>query len=262
MTHHTHTTPAAGMTVALSDLHKKFGKNEVLQGIDHTFVPGRISAVLGPNGCGKSTLIKSILGLVIPDKGDIYVDGQSVLRAHAYKKDIDYVAQIARFPDNLTGRELIRFVKTLRNGNTREDDLIRLFDMSESLDKKIRHLSGGTRQKINLIQALMFDSPVVILDEPTAGLDPVSVLRFKEWILNEKKNGKTILITTHVLGLVEALAEDVVYLIHGKVQYSGPLEHLLKQYQESHLEQTIARMLQENLAAQNGHTIGQTTFSQ
>ena len=106
--------------IQITDLHKKFGKNEVLKGLDLTIEPGRIYAILGPNGSGKTTLIKSILGMVLPDKGKIEVLGKPIAKGWKYRKQIDYLPQIANFPGNLKVRELIKMIKDLRNDEGNE----------------------------------------------------------------------------------------------------------------------------------------------
>ena len=203
--------------ITIKNLIKNYGKLEVIKGMDLLIKSGGIFAILGPNGSGKTTLIKSILGMVIPNHGEITLDGSSVIQKHAYRKDIDYLPQIANFPNNLTVTELIKMVKDLRNKSTREDMLIRLFGLEDFLNKKLGNLSGGTRQKVNLVLAFMFDSSLVILDEPTSGLDPVSLIRLKRLILDEKARGKTVLITSHIMEFVEEMSDEIVFLLDGKI---------------------------------------------
>ena len=229
--------------LTIQKLEKSFGKNEVLKGVDLNFDQAGITAVLGPNGSGKTTLIKCILGMVIPDKGCICLDGEDVSRQWEYRERLNYLPQIARFPDNLTPEELFRLVKDLRKGETKDRELIELFGLEPHLNKRLANLSGGTRQKINLVLALMYDKPLIIFDEPTAGLDPVSMIRLKELIRKEKAAGKTILITTHIMGFVEEMADDVVFLLEGKIHFKGSLKELLRQQNESSLERAIAGLL-------------------
>src|SRR5690606_32802704 len=208
--------------IVIDNLHKKFGKNEVLKGIDLKISTGGIFAVLGPNGSGKTTLIKSILGMVIPDSGSISLNGNSIKRDWKYRNNIDYLPQIANFPSNLTVNELIKMIKDLRSDKVADDErLIELFKLQPFLDKKLGNLSGGTKQKVNLVLTFMFDSPLVILDEPTTGLDPISHLRLKKLITAEKEKGKTILITSHIMGFVEEIADEIVFLLEGKIYFRG-----------------------------------------
>ena len=210
--------------ISIENLHKKFGKNQVLKGLDLDIKAGEIFAVLGPNGSGKTTLIKSILGMVIPNKGKITLDGKSIRRDHLYRHKIDYLPQIANFPHNLTVMELIGMIKDLRKKQiTTEDQLISLFKLEPFLNKKLGNLSGGTKQKVNILLTFMFDSPLIILDEPTTGLDPISLIRLKQLIASEKEKGKTILITSHIMSFVEEITNEIVFLLEGKIYFKGSI---------------------------------------
>lgn len=232
--------------IEIKQLHKSFGRNHVLRGIDLELGHSGITAVLGPNASGKTTLIKSILGMVIPDSGSILIDGKSVLGEWQYRDQIDYLPQIARFPENLRVRELLDMLKSLRIRRAREQDLIDYFDIRDTLDQRLGHLSGGTRQKVNLVAAFMYDNPLMILDEPSAGLDPLAIQRLKSVIFREKGNGKQILITTHIMSLVEELADEVVFLLEGRIHFRGTLSRLRALYGEEDVEACIARMLDQN----------------
>ena len=233
--------------ISIEKLYKSYGKLEVLKGVSLAFdTPGRITAILGPNGSGKTTLMKSILGMVLPDKGSITVEGKSIKGEWAYRNRIDYLPQIARFPENLRVRELIAFLHDLRHSNTRELELIALFGLEPHLDKKLGNLSGGTKQKVNLVLAFMYDSPIVILDEPTSGLDPIALLRLKDLIQEEKSRGKLILITTHIMNFVEEMADEIVFLLEGNIYFRGGAEELKTRFGERSLERAIARILHFN----------------
>ncbi len=235
--------------IEIKNLHKKFGKNQVLKGIDLTIDTGGIFAVLGPNGSGKTTLIKTILGMVIPNKGDIKLNQQVIKKGWKYRSDIDYLPQIANFPANLTVKELIKMIKDLRASNTQEDKrLIDLFKLQPFLNKKLSNLSGGTKQKVNIVLTFMFDSPLVILDEPTTGLDPISLIRLKELINTEKKKGKTILITSHIMSFVEEIADEIVFLLEGKIYFKGSIKALKEKTHQPDFEHAIASILTESYA--------------
>ncbi len=246
--------------ITIENLHKAFKKNQVLKGVDLTFDQGGITAVLGPNGSGKTTLIKSILGMVIPDQGNILINGENVKGKWKYRNGIDYLPQIARFPENLFVQELFDMVQDLRFSEGNNQELIELFELQPFLDKRLGHLSGGTRQKVNIIQSLMFDSPIIILDEPTSGLDPVAMLHLKDLINKEKAKGKTILITTHIMSFVEDIADDVVFLLEGKVHFHGSLKQLKTQYNETTVERAIAAILQKDKKPKqlNGNTLNKS----
>jgi Cu-processing system ATP-binding protein len=229
--------------IQIKSLNKKFGKLTVLDGLDLDIGKEGIFAILGPNGSGKTTLIKSILGMVIPDKGDIKLEEESILGKWNYRNKINYLPQIANFPANLTVNELIEMVKNLRPKEAHDTDLIQLFDIEQFLDKKLGNLSGGTKQKVNIILTFMFESDLIILDEPTTGLDPISLIHLKEIIQKEKERGKTILITTHIMSFVEEVADEIVFLLDGKIYFKGSATALKEQTGQLDLEHAIAKLI-------------------
>ncbi|MDF1547032.1 MAG: ABC transporter ATP-binding protein [Bacteroidales bacterium] len=229
--------------INISNLHKNFGKVVVLRGIDLEIKKGGIFAILGPNGSGKTTLIKSILGMVIPDSGKIAVNNHSVLKEWSYRDNINYLPQIADFPNNLSVKELIKMIKNLRGKTASDSELIEILGLKPFLDKKLGNLSGGTRQKVNLVLCFMFDSELLILDEPTTGLDPVSLIQLKKIIRQEKKIGKTIIITTHIMSFVEEMADEIVFLLDGNIYFKGTIEQLQIKTEQKNLEHAIANIL-------------------
>ena len=231
--------------INIRNLYKRFGKLPVLTGLDLDIKQGGISVILGPNGSGKTTLIKSILGMVIPDQGEISIGGQNVLRKWEYRDDVDYLPQIANFPGNLTVSELIKLVRSLRKRASSEQELIRRFELEPFLGKKLGHLSGGTKQKVNAVLAFMYESPLIILDEPTNGLDPIALISLKELIEKKKEEGKTILITTHIMSFVEEVADQIVFLLDGKIFFQGGVEELKQKTGHHNLERAIAGILRE-----------------
>jgi Cu-processing system ATP-binding protein len=234
--------------VSIQNLHKKFSKNIVLSGIDLEIETGGIFAVLGPNGSGKTTLIKSVLGMVIPNKGTISVLGENIKKNSTYRNNIDYLPQIANFPSNLKVKELIKMIKDLRTNTSEDERLIERFDLKPFLNKKLGTLSGGTKQKVNIVLTFMFDSPLIILDEPTTGLDPISLLYLKELIQTEKDRGKTILITSHIMSFVEEVADQIVFLLEGKIYFKGSINELKKSTNQPDFEHAIASILTQNNA--------------
>ena len=232
--------------IEINNLNKRFGKLAVLDGLDLNIDSGGIFAVLGPNGSGKTTLIKSILGMVIPDKGDIKISGNSVLNRSDYRNNINYLPQIANFPANLSVKELIKMVKNLRPKNARDQELIAHFDLEPFLDKKLGNLSGGTKQKVNIVLTFMFESDLIILDEPTTGLDPISLLHLKELIHLEKEKGKTILITTHIMSFVEEIADEIVFLLDGEIYFKGSANELKERTGQVDLERAIANLISKD----------------
>ena len=234
--------------VKIENLHKKFNKNKVLSGVNLTINEGGIFAVLGPNGSGKTTLIKSILGMVIPNKGSILVLGENIKHNSVYRNKIDYLPQIANFPSNLKVKELITMIKDLRGNTTKDLELIESFKLEPFLNKKLGNLSGGTKQKVNIVLTFMFDSPLIILDEPTTGLDPISLIRLKELIQSEKAKGKTIIITSHIMSFVEEVSDEIVFLLEGKIYFKGSISKLKTKTNQPDFEHAIASILIDNHA--------------
>ena len=230
-------------------LRKRFGAIEVLRGLDLCIARGRVTAIVGPNGAGKTTFIKSVLGLARPDSGMLTFDGAQIGDDDAYRARIGYMPQLARFPEHMTGEELIRLLRDLRDGGTVNQQLVEAFGIQGELRKPLRVLSGGTRQKVNAVAAFLFVPELYVLDEPTAGLDPVSAGILKSRILLERANGSTVLLTSHIMSELDELADDVIYLADGRVRYSGALADLKETMGHRNLERAIAALMVREAAA-------------
>lgn len=224
---------------------KRYGRVPVLRGIDLSVKAGRVTAILGPNGAGKSTLIRVLLGLARADDGSVTVAGTVVGDDPAYRAAIGYMPQHPHFPENLTGREVVRLLRELRGHTVPEDDeLFESFALAAELDKPVRTLSGGTKQKLNAALAFMFRPRILLLDEPTAGLDPVASGVLKARILDARQAGVTVLVVSHVLSELEDLVDDVIFLLEGRVEFQGSLRRLEEITGESRLEPAVARLMQ------------------
>jgi len=232
--------------LSISNLNKNFGKLKVLQGININIFEGDICAILGPNGSGKTTLIKTILGLVIPDFGSIKLNDKEIINTWSYRSDISYLPQITNFPSNLTVVEIIDLIKTIRPNTKMDKELIGLFNIKKSMNKKLVDLSGGTKQKVNIILTFMSDSPIIILDEPTAGLDPISLIKLKTLIIKEKEKGKTIIVTSHIMSFIEEISNDIFFLLDGSIFFNGTITDLKERTNENTLESAIANLLKQS----------------
>lgn len=231
--------------IEIKHIEKKFGRLVALHDVNLEFKAGETIALIGPNGSGKTTLIKTILGLVIPDKGELLFQGKSVLEQWKYRERIGYMPQIGRYPDNMRIGQIIDMMVDLRKDhiNRIDEELLNSLGVNKLLDKPMRTLSGGTRQKVSACLAFMFHPDVLILDEPTAGLDPLSSEILKAKMLKEKDAGKLILITSHILSDLDDLVTEVVYLQDGNVLYHEALDVLQDQTGEQKLNKVIASLL-------------------
>lgn len=232
-------------------LSKSFGKLKVLDGVSVHMNAGQAISFIGPNGSGKTTFIKCLLGLVVPDSGDIKLYGEHVLGNWDYRRHIGYMPQIGRYPDHMRVGQLFDMIQEIRRGTFQhiDDDLMRAFEVDKFAHKTMRTLSGGTRQKVSACLAFLFDPDVLILDEPTAGLDPVSSEILKEKVLAEKAKGKLILLTSHILSDLDELTTDVMYIIEGKVLFYQTIGQLKAQTGEDKLQRAIANVMKQNATA-------------
>jgi Cu-processing system ATP-binding protein len=230
--------------IEIKNLNKKFGKLEVLSDVNLTFKKGECIALIGPNGCGKTTLIKSILGMVIPTKGNVLFNEKSILKEYMYREQIGYMPQIGRYPDYMTVGQIIEMIKKIRNSNqTLDEDLLRAFDLEKIFDKQMRTLSGGTTQKVSATLAFLFNPEVLILDEPTAGLDPLASEILKDKIIKEKDKGKLILITSHLLSELDDMITQIIFMQDGKVHFHKTIADLLESTNEQKISKAIAKIL-------------------
>ncbi|TDQ16563.1 Cu-processing system ATP-binding protein [Algoriphagus boseongensis] len=234
--------------ISVNSISKKFGKQQVLHDFELRFEAGHSYAVMGPNGSGKTTLIKSILGMVLPDSGEILVDGQSIQGHTAYRQQIGYMPQIGRYPSNMKIGQLFSMMKDMRPEVKEYDlDLVNQFELEMIKDKAMGTLSGGTRQKVSAALAFLFQPKVLILDEPTAGLDPIAVEILKAKIQKERKEGKLILITSHILNDLEELTDQAIYLFEGEVFFNDSIESLKEITGEGRFSPAIAKLMQWTL---------------
>lgn len=232
-------------------LSKSFGKLKVLDGVSVRMQAGQAVSFIGPNGSGKTTFIKCLLGLVIPDSGDVTMHGEHILGNWDYRRHIGYMPQIGRYPDHIRVGQLFDMIQEIRRGTYQhlDDDLMRAFEVDSFAHKTMRTLSGGTRQKVSACLAFMFDPAVLILDEPTAGLDPLSSEILKEKVLAEKAKGKLTLLTSHILSDLDELTTDVMYIMEGKVLFYQPIGQLKAQTGEEKLHRAIANVMKQHATA-------------
>ncbi len=230
--------------IQINNLQKSFDKNSVLKGIDLELDGGKIVAIMGPNGSGKTTLLKCVLGLVHPDFGDIFVKGQNIKTGCNYRKYIGYMPQTPRYPGNLKVKELIKMLKDVKGNHAAYDEeLINELKIESIFNRSFGTLSAGTKQRVSSTLAFLFDQEILILDEPTAGLDPVSSELVKDKIIKERNKGKLVIIASHITSEVEKLAGRLIFLLEGNILVDSPVEELKRTSGEEDLNKAIAKLM-------------------
>jgi Cu-processing system ATP-binding protein len=232
--------------IIASNVTKKFGRLKALNDVSVTCNRGECIALIGPNGSGKTTFIKSVLGMVVPDSGFITFNGKNILHDWLYRKHIGYMPQIGRYPENMSIGQVFNMMKDIRSSGKdkqTDDELIHAFGLNDMLRKRMRTLSGGTRQKVSAALAFLFNPDVLILDEPTAGLDPVASEILKAKIIQEKLRGKLVLITSHVLSELDDLVTHVTYMQDGNLLFHKQLDELRRDTGEQKLSKAVAAIM-------------------
>ncbi|MBP8084770.1 MAG: ABC transporter ATP-binding protein [Cloacibacterium sp.] len=230
--------------IKIKNLTKKFNKFTALQNIDLECKKGHSIAFIGPNGCGKTTLIKCILGLNVVESGDILVNGNSVKNDFLYREKIGYMPQIGKYPENMTIGQTIKMIQDNRkNVENIDTELLEAFELPKLYDKKMSTLSGGTTQKVSAVLAFMFHPEIIILDEPTAGLDPLASEILKNKIIKERKNGKLIIITSHLLSELDDMVNEIVFINEGKILVHQSVEDLKTETQQTKISDAITNIL-------------------
>ena len=231
--------------VIFNGVGKRYNNLWALRGVNASLCAGEVVMVIGPNGSGKTTLIKCLLGLVRATEGVIHVNGHRVGQDPSYRTAIGYMPQLAEFPRELTVDQLLRMMNDIRNarsGST-DDRLIAGLGVDDLFDKRISALSGGMRQKVSAVIAMRYRPQVLVLDEPTAGLDPVSARTLIEAVMEARRNGTTVIITSHIMEEVQQLADRVAYLQDGQLRFLLPPETILDLTGEKMLSRALPQYL-------------------
>lgn len=235
--------------IAFDAVRKRYGKHQVLADLTATIPAGRITALVGPNGSGKTTLIKLLLGLARTDGGVIRINDRPLDGTPGYRSRIGWMPQIAHFPARQSGRQLLASLAALRGATEPpERSLLEDFGLDEQFDRPLGELSGGTRQKVNAVLALAFRPLLLVLDEPTAGLDPLAARILKDRLAAERRRGVTVLITSHVLSELEELADHVLFLSDGRAAWQGDTESLKRSTGTITIERAVAQLLGDRIA--------------
>jgi ABC-2 type transport system ATP-binding protein len=218
--------------IHVEHLTKRYGKFTAVNDISFTTKEGEVFAFLGPNGSGKTTTMKSLVGLNVPTSGRVLVNNLDVQQyPKATRQFMSYLPQRVVFPENQTAREVMRFYCRLRKlPLARADEALERARFNGFADKLVSEFSGGMIQRLGLAVVTLPDAPILLLDEPTANLDPQGVKRFREFILNQKESGKTIIFSTHLLQEAEQLADRVGIFVSGRLVAQESIETLRQTY--------------------------------
>lgn len=216
--------------IRVEHLTRKFGEHTAVNDLSFEINPGESFALLGPNGSGKTTTLKCMAGLIKPSSGKILIDGFDAWKNPQQARGrMSYLSQRVNFPDNLTAREVLEFYCRLRKlPPKRVDETLggARFNFNGFTDKAVGKFSGGMVQRLGLAVACLPDAPIMLLDEPTVSLDPEGAIRFRQFLLSLKREGKTIVFTSHTLADVEQLADRVAILVGGRLVALESIEAL------------------------------------
>jgi len=215
--------------IETKNLKKYFGKTHAVDGVDFEVNKGEIFGFLGPNGAGKTTTIRMMMDFIKPDQGEIKILGKDSQKDSVeIKKEVGYLAPLPRLYENLTGKEHIRLISSIRGGEKNAQELIKKFDFDEN--KKVRTLSSGNRQKLSLILALMDKPKVLILDELTTGLDPILQNAVYNTLLEYRDKGITIFLSSHNLPEVQRICDRAAIIREGKIVAVEEVRELKKKH--------------------------------
>lgn len=234
-------------SINIDHISKRFGNIQALNDVHTQLYDDQCIALIGPNGCGKSTLIKSILGLVIPDQGNIVVNGININTNSNYRENIGYMPQTGRYPDHMKVHQVFDLIGKIRHSNKHQDfELYESYTISAIANQYMHTLSGGTRQKISAVLAFMYSPSILILDEPTSGLDPISAETLKSKIKKVNEEGKLVIITSHILSDLDELCSHVIYMQEGQVLINKPFYKLQSETNEIKLTKMITQLIKNN----------------
>lgn len=235
----------SNIIVDIQRLSKKVKKKQLLMPINYQLESGKILALCGGNGAGKSTLIRLITGLIKPTTGHVLMNNLHLKKHKSeFKKQFGYMPDNFQFQKSMTTRETIKFYAQMKQiSKTRYEEVLQEVGLLDKLHEKVGNFSKGMSQRLLLAQALLADPNILILDEPTNGLDPYWVQQFSNLMINAKENRQTIIFSTHDLHVAEQIADEVMFLSNGKVISDGPIDN----YRAAGLYETFQELYFESL---------------
>ena len=231
--------------ITIKNLNKSYGKLHVLHNINLQLEKGQCIGFVGPNGCGKTTLMKCILGLATSQSGEVIVNGMNIQDNPSYRQHIGFMQQNSCFPENMSVRETFKTIEDVRSTDvTLDKELYEAYAIDKIAEKKTKTLSGGTSQKVNAALAFLFNPDILILDEPTASLDPLAANILKEKIVKEKD--KLVFITSHILSELEGIVTHIIFMEEGHILFFKPVDELLKETQQDNVSQAVMYYLKKS----------------
>jgi ABC-2 type transport system ATP-binding protein len=249
--------------IELEHISKSYGTKTAVSDLNLRIETGELFAFLGPNGAGKTTTIKMICGLLFPTAGTIRVCGFDVReQGHQSRQQISYIPDMPFLYEKLTGREFLQFIADMygmsrEHGQRRMEQVIELFNLSEFVDDLTERYSHGMRQRTVFASALLHEPRVMVIDEPTVGLDPKSVRELKDLLRQEVKRGVTVFLSTHSLDIAQELADRIGVVAHGRLIGCGTLDTLRHQAElKGTLEEVFLKLTEETAQEAAGQTQG------
>lgn len=223
----------------VDDIEKSYGTKKVLDGVSMVFPEGKIIAILGPNGSGKTTLLNIVSGFNCPDGGEVYIDEKPVSAAKT-RVDIGYMQDALRISEKTKVNEFLNLVNHYKHADSQTqqlEEMIQEFDLMQLLKMSFGKLSYGNRRKVNILVAFLGFPKVIILDEPTNGIDTKGIILLKKYIQKAKEKGSIVIITSHVLDFVQTVCDEFIFLKNGKIAHTlNGADNIEKLYKDIYIE--------------------------